>query len=121
MAENASKWPAMTIEEAHAFLTSPGTPFEMETVNIRGVPIRTYKGTPPSLRAIFDAGRAFGDRDFLVYQDERVSFENHYRAASALGRVLKEKYGVKKGDRVAIIMRNFPASPCAYAGERAST
>jgi len=114
MAENASKWPAMTIEEAHAFLTSPGTPFEMETVNIRGVPIRTYKGTPPSLRAIFDAGRAFGDRDFLVYQGERVSFENHYRAASALGRVLKEKYGVKKGDRVAIIMRNFPEWSVAF-------
>ena len=114
MAENASKWPAMTIEEAHAFLTSPGTPFEMETVNIRGVPIRTYKGTPPSLRAIFDMGRAFGDKDFLVYQDERVSFENHYRAASALGRVLTEKYGVKKGDRVAIIMRNFPEWSVAF-------
>lgn len=114
MAENASKWPAMTIEEAHAFLTSPGTPFEMETVNIRGVPIRTYKGTPPSLRVIFDMGRAFGDKDFLVYQDERVSFENHYRAASALGRVLTEKYGVKKGDRVAIIMRNFPEWSVAF-------
>ncbi|MEW6091171.1 MAG: class I adenylate-forming enzyme family protein, partial [Pseudomonadota bacterium] len=108
MAENASKWPAMTIEEAHAFLTAPGTPFEMETVNIRGVPIRTYKGTPPSLRAIFDAGRAHGQKEFIIYEGERLTYENHYRAATAFGRVLKEKYGVKKGDRVALIMRNFP-------------
>ena len=108
MAENASKWPAMTIEEAHAFLTAPGTPFEMETVDIRGVPIRTYKGTPPSLRAIFDLGRAHGEKEFIIYEGERLSYENHYRAATAFGRVLKEKYGVKKGDRVALIMRNFP-------------
>ena len=108
MAENASKWPAMTIEEAHALLTAPGTPFEMETVEIRGVPIRTYKRTPPSLRAIFDAGRAHGQKEFSVYEGERLSYENHYRAATAFGRVLKDKYGVKKGDRVALVMRNFP-------------
>ncbi len=108
MAENGSKWPAMTIEEAHAFLTSPGTPFEMETVEIRGVPIRTYKNAPPSLRAILDLGRAWGEREFIVYEGERLTYENHYRAATAFGRILTEKYGVKKGDRVALIMRNFP-------------
>ncbi|MBX3494334.1 MAG: acyl--CoA ligase [Parvibaculum sp.] len=108
MADNAAKWPAMTIEEAHAFLTAPGSPFEMETVDIRGNKIRTYKNTPPSLRAIFDLGRAWGEREFIVYEDERLTYENHYRAATAFGRVLSEKYGVKKGDRVALIMRNFP-------------
>lgn len=116
MTENAGKWPAMTIEEAHAFLTAAGTPFEMETVEIRGVPIRTYKGTPPSLRAIFDMGRAFGEKEFIVYEGERLTFENHYRAATALGRALTEKYGVKKGDRVALIMRNFPEWSIAFWG-----
>ncbi len=77
-------------------------------MEIRGVPIRTYKGTPPSLRAILDMGRAFGEKEFIVYEGERPTYENHYRAAMAFGRVLSEKYGVKKGDRVALVMRNFP-------------
>lgn len=41
-------------------------------------------------------GRAFGEREFIVYEGERLTYENHYRAASAFGRVLKDKYGVKK-------------------------
>ncbi|MCF8470474.1 MAG: acyl--CoA ligase [Parvibaculum sp.] len=108
MAKNATKWPAMSIEEAHAFLTAPGSPLEMETADVLGVTMRVYKNTPPTLRAIFDLGRSWGEREFIVYKNERLSYENHYRAASAFGRVLSEKYGVKKGDRVTLIMRNFP-------------
>jgi len=101
-------WPAMSIADANRLLTAPGTPFEMETVTIRGIPTRVYKNTPPHLRFIFEAGRAYGARDFIVYEGERLSFENHYRAATAFARVLAGKYGVKKGDRVTIAMRNFP-------------
>ena len=36
-------WPAMSIAQAHAMITSPGTPAEMETVVINGVPTRTWK------------------------------------------------------------------------------
>lgn len=108
MAKNATKWPAMSIEEAHAFLTAPGSPLETETADVLGVKMRVYKNTPPTLRAIFDLGREWGEREFIVYEKERLSYENHYRAASAFGRVLSEKYGVKKGDRVTLIMRNFP-------------
>jgi long-chain acyl-CoA synthetase len=107
-------WPAMSIAQAHALLTAPGTPFEMETLNIRGVETRVWKNAPPSLRAEVEACRAFGsERIFLVYEDERASFEGFYRAVSAFMRELQAK-GVKKGDRVALVMRNFPEWPVAF-------
>ena len=47
-AEAAKPWPAMSIAQAHALLTSPGSPFEMEELMIRGVPTRTWKTWPTS-------------------------------------------------------------------------
>ncbi|WP_374654993.1 class I adenylate-forming enzyme family protein [Phenylobacterium sp.] len=100
-------WPAMSIAQAHALITQPGSPAEVETVDIRGVPTKVWKNLPPSLRAVVEASRAHGQRDFLVYEDERVTFEAFYRAVSAFARRLQED-GVGKGDRVAVIMRNLP-------------
>ncbi len=48
------------------------------------------------------------DREFIVYEDERATFGEVYARAAALAHVLSSAYGVKKGDRVCIAMRNYP-------------
>ena len=116
-AEKTKPWPAMSIAQAHAILTAPGMPFEMEEIDIGGVKTRTWKNAPPTLRSVVEAGRQHGEKIFLVYEDERASFEAFYRAVSAFAHELHAK-GVRKGDRVAIVMRNLPEWPVAfYAGE----
>ena len=45
-------WPARSRAECKAILTAPGMRFEMEEVDIRGVPTRVWKNAPPNLRAI---------------------------------------------------------------------
>ncbi len=107
-------WPAMSMAQVSALLTAPGQPFEMETLTLRGIETRVWKNAPPTLRAEVDAAKAFGpDRIFLVYEDERVSFDAFYRAVSAFMRELRTK-GVEKGDRVALVMRNYPEWPVAF-------
>ena len=113
MSDAAKPWPAMSIAQAHALLTAPGMPFEMEEKVIRGTTFRTWKNAPPSLRSVVEAGRAHGGKIFLVHEDERVSYEAFYRAVSAFARHLQAD-GVKKGDRVAVIMRNLPEWPVAF-------
>ena len=114
--DSAPEWPVMSIAEAHARLTAPGQRFEMEELVIRGVRQRTWKNAPPTLRDIFLNGRAFGAREFLVYEDDRATYEAFSRAAIALARQLQAD-GIRKGDRVAVIMRNLPEWPVAfYAG-----
>ena len=109
-------WPAMSIADAHALLTAPGVPFEMEEVTVRGVTMKAWKNSPPSLRSVVEAGRAHGERIFLVYEDERVSFEAFHRAVATLAKAFAAQ-GVVKGDRVAIVMRNLPEWVVAfYAG-----
>jgi len=106
-------WPALSIGQAHALLTRPGSPLETEELEIRGVMTKVWKNAPPSLRAVVEASRAHGDKVFLVYEDERVTYEAFYRAVARLARAMAEQ-GVVKGDRVAVIMRNLPEWVVAF-------
>ncbi len=103
-----------TIAEVHAQLTAPGSMFETGETEVRGVPTRTWKNAPPSLRQVLENSRLHGDKTFLVYEGERWSFEEHFRAAAHLARILREEWGVQTGDRVAIAMRNFPEWSIAF-------
>jgi long-chain acyl-CoA synthetase len=103
----------MSIQQAHALLTQPGSPLETEELDIRGVKTKVWKNAPPSLRAVVEASRAHGEKVFLVYEDERVTYEAFYRAVSKLARAMAEQ-GVVKGDRVAVIMRNLPEWVVAF-------
>lgn len=114
MGPSSKAWPAVSMKETYALLTAPGAPFEMETVEIRGLPMRVYKNAHRDLRTIFDASRAWDARDYIVYESERLTYRAHFRAAAALGRALAERYGIEKGDRVAIAMRNFPEWSIAF-------
>ena len=106
-------WPVMSIAEAHARLTGPGSPFEIEEKVIRGVSTRTWKNAPPTLRDVFLNGQRFKDREFLVYEDDRATYDSFARATLTLAHRLTAD-GVKKGDRVAVIMRNLPEWPVAF-------
>ncbi len=117
----ASPWPAMSIGAAHALLTAPGAPFEMESLVIRGAPTRVWKNAPPTLRAVAQLGRAHGGSVFLVHEDERVTIEGFFRAVAAFAADLRAQ-GVEMGDRVALAMRNLPEWPVAvYAARTLST
>ena len=103
----------MTMDEAEELLCAPDAPFEVETVTIRGLPTRTWKNAIPTLAELVAAGRAYGDSTFLVYEDERVSYDAWHRAVAALAAHLRAS-GLAKGDRVALAMRNLPEWPVAF-------
>ncbi len=105
---------AMSIAEANATMTAPGELFEMEELDIRGVPTRTWKNQPPSLRSVLDMSLGHGDATFLVYEDERTTFAEHYRIVATLAHRLRDEFGIAKGDRVAIVMRNIPEWVMAF-------
>ncbi len=106
-------WPAMSLAECDRRLTAPGAKFEMEQLVVNGLPTRVWKNAPPSLRWLGEAARAHGERVFLIHEDERVTYEAHFRAVAALAAALVEM-GVGKGDRVALATRNLPEWPVVF-------
>jgi acyl-CoA synthetase (AMP-forming)/AMP-acid ligase II len=102
------------LREIEARLTAAGAPFEVTTEDVRGAPMRVFKNRTRSLRALLEASRAHGDKHYVVYGDERISYAQHFARASAFANVLRERYGVQPGDRVAILAANRPEWVIAF-------
>jgi long-chain acyl-CoA synthetase len=97
----------LSFEEATAQLTAPGQMFETERAVVDGVEMKVWKYSPTTLRQILDLSLTHGALDFLVYEDRRFSFDEHYRIAATLSKRLID-LGVQKGDRIAVAARNSP-------------
>ncbi len=104
MSESADR-PA-TRAEALTQLTAAGQPYELIEVDLFGSRCRAFRNAPPTLRDLYEGNRS--DATFFVYEDERYSYDDMWQAAARVATVLTERYGVVKGDRVAISMRNYP-------------
>jgi long-chain acyl-CoA synthetase len=88
-------------------LTALGAPFETIDIPLRGHTIRTYKAAPPDVRALWLSSAQFADRDYLVYQDDRITYAEAHAQVAAIANWLLAQ-GIRPGDRVAIAMRNYP-------------
>ena len=106
---------SVTYEEAVARVTGSGELYETTQAEFDGVTYTVFKHAPGSMRDVFGLARMRGDETFLVYEDERWSFADVMRHVDALGNALVDHFGVRKGDRVAIAMRNYPEWVIAYA------
>ena len=102
----------LTRDQALAQLTAPGQPFEIVEVEAIGRRIRSFRNAPRNLRELFAATRS--DKEFLVYEDERYTFEDVWQRACTLANALVNDFGLKKGDRVAVSMRNYPEWIVSY-------
>lgn len=102
-----------TRAEAIAELTAPGSVFELETVPGFGFPVRAFKNAPATLRDVWLMAAGRGDVPYFHYGDESFTYaEAHSRVVSTAAWLASR--GVKKGDRVAIGMRNYPEWAMAH-------
>ncbi len=98
--------------DAFARITAAGEPYELVArEDIRG-PVRTFVNAPVSLRQVYE--EAISDVEFIVADDQRWTFAEFWNDAATIGHLLVHELGVKKGDRVAISMRNYPEWMLAF-------
>lgn len=100
--------PQEFVAKVAAGLTAPGAPFELTVEPVLGVPIPVLARRRRSLRDLLEHSLRWGERDYLVTEDRRLSFTEHAAAAGALATALATRYGVGKGDRVGILAANGP-------------
>lgn len=109
------------LQAVAAQLTAAGAPYELSEVTLTstlardGQRYRVYRNAPANLAALIEQGRGFGDKEFLVWQEQRLSYADFYRQVDVLVAALRQQYGIRKGERVAIAMRNRPEWMAAFA------
>ncbi len=89
--------------------------FELEELEVDGHVYPVYKHAPATSLDLLQGARGHGEAPFLVYEDQRYSYTQFYEQADALAAALQGRYGISKGDRVAIAMRNNPQWSMAFA------
>ena len=98
---------------ARAELDAPGSPFATTTEVVRGVPLKVFAASPPNMRVLWEGSAAHGPKDYLVYEDERYTYDEVHAQVRKLSAHLVAN-GVHPGSRVAIAMRNYSEWVVAY-------
>ena len=114
-ADSGDSQMAMTWTEANLAVTAPGQIFELIDAEVMGVKTQIFKNAPAHLGQVFAGARGHGEKTFLVYEGESYSFTQAMDQIDALSNLLANTYGVKKGDRVAVAMRNYPEWVMSFA------
>lgn len=88
-------------------LTGPGGLFELTTEEVLGQPAAVFSTRMRSLREMVANTANFGDREFLVLEDQRHTFDDFIAQVAAAATALRQR-GIGHGDRVAIFAANCP-------------
>jgi len=89
-----------------ARVTGPGGPFEVVMDDVLGERMQVVAGRARSLRELLERSALHGDKEYIVHGERRITYAEHLRLVASVARGLAERYGVGKGDRVAIVAEN---------------
>jgi len=98
---------------ARAELEGPGSPFHVTTEEVRGVTLKSFAAAPPNMRSLWELAALHGDKEYLIYEDERYTYAEVHAQARKLAQHLVA-HGVTRHSRVAIAMRNYPEWVVGY-------
>ncbi len=100
---------AARVAAVTAELMGPGAPYEIAEEDVLGEPMDVFVRRPRSLRELLAAAAAeHADAEHLVFGDRRISFRELGQAVASAAAALRDRYGVRRGDRVAILAANCP-------------
>jgi long-chain acyl-CoA synthetase len=79
--------------------------FDLVEADVLGQRLSVFRDRQRSLRELLDGSLEWGDRDYLIDGERRISYATHHAAVARVAADFAAR-GVAKGDRVAILGRN---------------
>ncbi|HXK26210.1 MAG TPA: class I adenylate-forming enzyme family protein [Myxococcota bacterium] len=94
--------------ELFARLTGPGAPFEIVVEDVLGERMPVISSRARSLRELLLRSKAHGEKEYIVHGARRIRYDEHLDLVASVAHALRDRYGVRRGDRVAILAENCP-------------
>ena len=91
-----------------------GSPFELQDISVGGVHYKVFPYGPQTLNDIFIKTAAFADHEFIISGNIRLTFGQAFQRGKNFARNLRQKYNIKKGNRIAVIMETGPEWAVAF-------
>ena len=105
------------LEEAYQIVIGEGGHIQVGEIDYHGHTVPYITNAPPALPYYFAYFcNQHKDTTFIVDGDERLNFAEVYVAAQKVAAALVDGYGLQKGERVGIAMRNAPSWIVTYMG-----
>ena len=95
-------------------LLAPGSGFAVDTIEVRGAPIRVFPAAPATMRSVWELAQLHGTKKYVVYEDEHYTYDEIAARVRCLAHWLRDEHAVGPGDRVAVAMRNYPEWVVSY-------
>lgn len=101
----------MSVEDAIAHVLKTVPSMAVTDMTVRGIPQKVFAHAPENLRDLMRASRAAqsdGTAEYLVFENERWTYDDFCEDIRRMAQVLSRDFGVTNGTRVGIAMRNCP-------------
>ena len=89
-------------------MSAPGSPFECGDVDVRGQTYTGYANAPAHVRHLWLGCKAQDTDEYLVYEDERITYGQARARVLQVANALIDDFGVQPGDSVGLALRNYP-------------
>jgi len=93
----------MTLQEASDHITSTNPTFELTREKVLGVEYPVFRNTPSHIYDLLKEARSAhgdGQDEYLVYQNERWTYDAFCSQINRMARVLAKSFNINAGDRV---------------------
>lgn len=111
----------MTYAEATTLLQAAGGPFETTIEQVLGRDVKVFKTRERSMREKVANAAVHGAKEFLIYEDRRITFTEFVELTWGAAHVLLDDYALKRHDRVGILAYNRPEWLIALFGVAAAS
>lgn len=92
--------------QTEASLLGENSPFAVVTENVQGEWMSVFRNRLPHLRAMLERSRSFEEKPYMIFENARVSYGEHFLWVARTAHRLRDVFEVGPGDRVAIASAN---------------